>query len=151
MGLSGAKPVNTPLDPNLRLTSIEYNSCVQEANTTSSDKPLEDIDRYQRLVGRLLYLTMTMVDISFAVQVLSQYMHTPKESHMEVALRVVKYIKSAPGFGLFMPSQDSNQLIVYCDSDCSTCLQTRRSVTRYLVKFGNALVSWKAKKQETVA
>nr|XP_016501464.1 PREDICTED: uncharacterized mitochondrial protein AtMg00810-like [Nicotiana tabacum] len=31
------------------------------------------------------------------------------------------------------------------------CLQTRRSVTGYVVKFGNALISWKSKKQETVA
>ncbi|KAL3344419.1 hypothetical protein AABB24_023717 [Solanum stoloniferum] len=151
MGLSGVKPVYTPLDPNVRLTSIKYDSHIQDIDTIERDKPLTDIGRYQRLVGRLLYLTMTRVDISFAVQVLSQYMHAPKKSHIEAALRVVRYIKSAPGLGLFMPSQSSELLTVYCDSDWGTCVQTRRSITGYLMKFGDALVSWKSKKQETVA
>uniref|UniRef100_A0A3Q7I0F8 Reverse transcriptase Ty1/copia-type domain-containing protein n=1 Tax=Solanum lycopersicum TaxID=4081 RepID=A0A3Q7I0F8_SOLLC len=103
MGLSGAKPVHTPIDPNVR------------------------------------------IDISFVVQVLSQYMHAPKESHMEAALQVVRYIKTAPGLGLFMPSQSSELLTTYCDSDWGTCMQTRKSVTGYLVKFGDAIISWKSK------
>jgi len=78
MGLSGAKPVSTPLDPNLKLTSIEYDTHVQGSGTTILDRPLKDVGKYQRLVGRLLYLTMTRVDISFAVQTLSQFMHAPK-------------------------------------------------------------------------
>ena len=78
-------------------------------------------------------------------------MHSPKQSHMNVALRVVKYIKNAPGLGLLMPSDSSGKFVAYCDSDWGGCLQTRRSVTGYLVKFGNAIVSWKSKKQETVA
>lgn len=94
---------------------------------------------------------MTRIDISFVVQVLSQYMHAPKESHMEAALRVVRYIKTAPGLGLFMPSQSSELLTTYCDSDWGTCMQTRKSVTGYLVKFGDDVISWKSKKQETVA
>ncbi|XP_049382826.1 secreted RxLR effector protein 161-like [Solanum stenotomum] len=151
MGLSGAKPVYTPLDPSLRLTSIEYDSHVQGSEVTKSDEPLEDIGKYQRLVGRLIYLTMTRINISFAVQTLSQFMHAPKESYMDAALRVVRYIKSALGLGLFMPSQSTDMLTTYCDSDWGTCLQTRKSVTGYLVKFGNAIVSWKSKKQETVA
>lgn len=48
-------------------------------------------------MGRLLYLTMTRVNISVAVQTFSQFMHAPKQSHMEAALRVVRYIKSALG------------------------------------------------------
>ncbi|XP_059281117.1 secreted RxLR effector protein 161-like [Lycium ferocissimum] len=115
------------------------------------DKVLGDPRPYQRLVGRLLYLTMTRPDLAFAVQVLSQYMHTPKQSHWEAALRVVKYIKEAPGLGLLMPSGTTNELVAYCDSDWGGCLESRRSVTGYLVKLGEALISWKSKKQETVS
>ncbi|XP_015164530.1 uncharacterized mitochondrial protein AtMg00810-like [Solanum tuberosum] len=128
MGLSGAKPVYTPLDPNVRLTSIEYDTHTQGSEAVITDKPLENIGR---------------VDISFAVQVLSQFMPAPNESHMEATLRVVKYIKASPGLGLFMPAQSSELLTTYCDSDWATCLQTRRPVTGYLVKFGDALISWK--------
>jgi len=52
---------------------------------------------------------------------------------------------------LFMPAQSSELLTVYYDSDWGTCVQTRKSVTGYLVKFGDALITWKSKKQETVA
>uniref|UniRef100_A0A3Q7H9F9 Reverse transcriptase Ty1/copia-type domain-containing protein n=1 Tax=Solanum lycopersicum TaxID=4081 RepID=A0A3Q7H9F9_SOLLC len=122
-----------------------------EAGSTNEDILLVDPTQYQRLVGKLLYLTMTRVDIAYVVQVLSQFMHSPKQSHMNAALRVVKYIKNAPGLGLLMPSDSSGKFVAYCDSTWGSCLQTRRSVTGYLVKFGNAIVSWKSKKQETVA
>ncbi|XP_059302043.1 uncharacterized mitochondrial protein AtMg00810-like [Lycium ferocissimum] len=87
---------------------------------------------YQQLVGRLLYLTIARPDIAFAVQTLSQFMHAPKRSHMEAAIRVVKYIKHSPG---------------YCDADLGTCANTRKSITGYLVTYGNSLISWKSKKQ----
>lgn len=127
-----------------------YDKAIQHEAATNDDE-LKDPAMYQRLVGRLLYLTMTRPDIAFVVQVLSQYMHCPKKSHMDAALRVVRYIKGTPGLGLFMPAKNSNQLSAYCDSDWGACLETRRSVTGYLVKFGGALVSWKANKQETVS
>nr|XP_016440893.1 PREDICTED: uncharacterized mitochondrial protein AtMg00810-like [Nicotiana tabacum] len=94
---------------------------------------------------------MTRVDIANVVQVVSQYMHKPKQSHMKAALRVVRYIKGSPGLSLVMPSIGSGKLEGFCDSNWGGCLQTRRSVTSYLVKFGDVLISWKSKKQETVA
>ncbi|XP_060179766.1 uncharacterized mitochondrial protein AtMg00810-like [Lycium barbarum] len=148
MGLNGAKPVQAPLDFNLRLTSIGYDTNVKEVGEEQNDRPLTDVAKYQRLVRRLLYLTMTRMDIAFAVQALSQFMHKPKESHMETALRVVRYIKSALGLGLMIPAQSSELLTTYCDSDWGTFLETKRSITGYLVKFGNALASWKSKKHE---
>ena len=50
-----------------------------------------------------------------------------------------------------MPSDNSEKFVAYCDSDWGGFLQSRRSVTGYLVNFGNVVVSWKSKKQETVA
>lgn len=70
---------------------------------------------------------------------------------MDIALRVVRYIKGTPGLGLFMPAKRTNQLHAYCDSDWGACLETRRSVTGYIVQFGGALISWKSKKQETIS
>ena len=94
---------------------------------------------------------MTRPDIAFVVQVLSQYMHSPKNSHMEATLRVVRYIKGTAGLGLFMPSNNMSELVAYCDSDWGACIESKKSVTGYIVKLGSALVSWKAKKQNTVS
>lgn len=84
---------------------------------------------------------MIRPDLAFPVQVLSQFMHCPKKSHVDAALRVVRYIKEAPSLGLFMPAEVTTQLTGYCDSDLGACLETRRSITGYLVKFGEGLIS----------
>ncbi|XP_070014634.1 uncharacterized mitochondrial protein AtMg00810-like [Nicotiana sylvestris] len=86
-----------------------------------------------------------------SVEVLIQYRHCPKVSHIEAALRVVRYIKEAPGLGLLIPAESTDKLVAYCDYDWGSCIASRRLVTRYLVKFGNALVSWKSKKQMTMS
>ncbi|XP_019259436.1 PREDICTED: uncharacterized protein LOC109237570 [Nicotiana attenuata] len=89
--------------------------------------------------------------VEFDMQVLSQFMHKLKQSHMDAALRVVRYIKTAPSLGLLMPLKGLGRLEAYCDSGWSGYLQTRRFVTGYVVNFGDALISWKSKKQETIA
>lgn len=60
---------------------------------------------------------MTRPDLSFVVQVLSQYMHAPKQSHLDIAARVVRYIKRTTGFSLLMPANGELNLVPYCDSD----------------------------------
>ena len=65
---------------------------------------------------------------------------------MEAALRVVRYIKGTASLGLFMPSNKGNEMVAYCDSDWGACVETRRSVTGYMIKLGGALVSWKSNK-----
>ncbi|XP_019259962.1 PREDICTED: uncharacterized protein LOC109237991 [Nicotiana attenuata] len=66
-------------------------------------------------------------------------------------VRVVKYIKQNPGIGILMSSRHAGSLVCYCDADWASCPNTRRSVTGFMVKFGDSLVSWKSKKQQTVS
>ncbi|XP_019239817.1 PREDICTED: uncharacterized protein LOC109219798 [Nicotiana attenuata] len=94
---------------------------------------------------------MTRPDICYAVHVLNQFMHCPKISHMDALVRVVKYIKGAPGQGLLMSSNQSTKLTAFCDADRASCPVSRRSVTGYVIKLGHSLVSWKLKKQCTVS
>lgn len=115
-GLGGAKQVCTPLELNYKLTSVKYDEHINN-ELVEDDNILADPAKYQRLIGRLLYLTMTRPDIAFSVQVLSQFMHCPKQPHMYVALRVVRYIKKAPDLRLLMPAGDTIELTTYCDSD----------------------------------
>uniref|UniRef100_A0A3Q7GUS2 Retrovirus-related Pol polyprotein from transposon TNT 1-94-like beta-barrel domain-containing protein n=1 Tax=Solanum lycopersicum TaxID=4081 RepID=A0A3Q7GUS2_SOLLC len=91
----------------------------------TSDSLLLDPGEYQRLVGRLLYLTPTRPDISYAVQSLSQFMQAPKVSHMNAAIRVVKYVKQSPGFGILLTTQSNSteSLQAYCDADWGSCVK----------------------------
>ncbi|XP_047259823.1 uncharacterized mitochondrial protein AtMg00810-like [Capsicum annuum] len=149
-GLSGAKPPGTPLKVNQKLTSAEYDDHISYG-TIDGDAILKDPAAYQRLIGRLPYRAVSRPNLSFAVQVLSQYMHCPKTKHIEAALRVVRYIKASPSLGLFMHAETTNKLTTFCDSDWGACLQTKKLVAGYVVKFGDALISSKLKKQEIVS
>ncbi|XP_015165001.1 uncharacterized mitochondrial protein AtMg00810-like [Solanum tuberosum] len=149
MGLSNSKTVGAPIELNQKLTTTEFNLHFPTGN--GDDRVLDDPSVYQKLVGRLLYLTITRPDIAFAVQLLSQFMHSPKTSHMKVAMRVVRYVKQAPGMGILMTVNTTNQLIAYCDADWAACPNNRKSITGYMVTYGGSLISWKSKKQDTIS
>ncbi|XP_070019545.1 putative mitochondrial protein AtMg00240 [Nicotiana tabacum] len=135
--LAGSKQKDTPMEQNLKLTSMEFDSCISEGN---HDEALVDRGSSQRLIGKLLYLTITRRDISYAVQYLSQFMHAPKRSNYEAALHVERYIKKQPCFGLLMSSKSEEQIYAFCDFDWASCPMSRKSVTRYCIKLGNSLI-----------
>ncbi|XP_019240162.1 PREDICTED: uncharacterized protein LOC109220154 [Nicotiana attenuata] len=94
---------------------------------------------------------MTRPDISFSVQTLSQFMQKPNKSHMEAALRIVRYIKNQPGQGILLSSIYNNTVSAYCDADWAACPNSRKSISGYLIKLGYSLTTWKSKKQTTVS
>ncbi|XP_016494254.1 secreted RxLR effector protein 161-like [Nicotiana tabacum] len=107
------------------------------------------ITRFQ--VGKLLYLTLTRPDIAYTVQTLSHFTQAPKRSHLEAAHRLVRYLKNEPRLGILLSADGDMTLRAYYDADCASCPNSKKSVTCYLVKLGESLVSWKSKKQNTVA
>jgi hypothetical protein len=80
-------------------------------------KPLEYIQQFQRLVGKLIYLTVTRPDIAYSVSQISQFMHTPRTSHLEAVNRILRYLKGTPGKGILMKNNNSNTLCGYSDVD----------------------------------
>ncbi|GJZ40642.1 ribonuclease H-like domain-containing protein [Tanacetum coccineum] len=140
-GLLAAKPVTTPLPEN----------CVLAVDESDSDKFLKNIFEYQKLLGKLIYLTHTRPDISYAVHCLSQHMHAPLQSHLRIALRVIRYLKNSPGTGIQIYKDKNLKLSCFTDSDWAKCLRTRKSVSGFCVFLGRSLVSWKSKKQATVS
>uniref|UniRef100_A0A3Q7IJL6 Reverse transcriptase Ty1/copia-type domain-containing protein n=1 Tax=Solanum lycopersicum TaxID=4081 RepID=A0A3Q7IJL6_SOLLC len=98
MGLSGAKPVSTPMEMNLKLTSTEYDD---HMDSSHNDTLLED--------------------------------------------------PAKPGLGILMSSIGGDSLQVFCDADWGSCINSRRSITGYLIKYGESLISWRSKKQVTVS
>ncbi|GJQ92964.1 ribonuclease H-like domain-containing protein [Tanacetum coccineum] len=117
-GLLATKHVDTPLPENTTLVHIE----------SDNDKLLSDIENYQRHVGKLIYLTNTRPDISYVVHCLSQFMHAPLESHLDVALRFLRYLEGSLGNGVQISRNDNLKLRAYADSDWAICPATRKLV-----------------------
>lgn len=78
-GMAHCKPLHLPMDVHLKLTP-------------EKGEPLPDPTVYQRLLGKLIYLTITRPDICFSVQLLSQYMHQPTSVHLQAGKRLLRYI-----------------------------------------------------------
>ncbi|CAL1359264.1 unnamed protein product [Linum trigynum] len=133
--VEASRPSSFPIEQNHQLTR-------------TTDDLLADPSPYRRLVGRLLYLTVTRPDINFVVNILSRFVHAPSTVHWDAALR---YLKSAPGQGLFFPKNSNLQLTAYCDADWGGCQRTRRSTTGFFISLGGAPISWSTKQQQVVA
>ena len=66
----------------------------------SGDRISVDKEKYQRLVGKLIYLSDTRSDISYAISIVNQFMRAPYEDHMEAVNKILRYLKATPGKGL---------------------------------------------------
>lgn len=108
---------------------------------------VRDPHPYQRLLGKLIYLTITRPDIAFSVHILTQFMQNPTTRHMDAATKLVRYIKENPGQGVLLASSTAAELKAYCDNDWATCPMTRRSTTGFCVLLGSSSISRKTKKQ----
>ena len=133
--VGAAKPATTPLDPQVQLKTKEFDEVSEKGNTDSLPK---DPSVYKRLIEKLLYLIVTRQDISCAIQTLSLFLIKPKKSHLDVALRVVTYMKGQAWVGILLSSTNYKLLQVYCDSDSATCPHSRRSITGFLFKLGDS-------------
>jgi hypothetical protein len=131
------KPASTPIEQNHRIKADDGESI--------------DKYKYQRLVGRLIYLSHTRPDIAYAVSVVSRYMHNPCTSHMKAVRRILRYLKGCPGKGILFSRCGNLDVEGYSDADWGGNIDDRKSTSGYCVFVGRNLVSWRSKKQSVVA
>ncbi|XP_047338328.1 uncharacterized mitochondrial protein AtMg00810-like [Impatiens glandulifera] len=132
-----AKPVKTPIETTAKLN-------------TEEGTPLHDISMYQRLVDKLIYLTVTRPGITFEVSNVSQFLHAPRTSHLSVVYRILHYLKAALGVGIWMKRNNCIDIIGYTDAYWA-CNFDRKSTTDFCTFVGGNLVMWRSKKQKTVS
>ena len=99
-----SKTVDTPVELNAYLTP-------------SREKPLSNPSFYRRLVGSLVYLTVTRPDISYAVHQVSQYLFAPQSTHYTAVLRILRYLKGTLFHGLLYFAQSPLILRAFSDID----------------------------------
>ncbi|RVW43757.1 Retrovirus-related Pol polyprotein from transposon TNT 1-94 [Vitis vinifera] len=128
----------TPMDTTVKLEESDGSAPV-------------DKGRYQRLVGKLIYLSHTRSDIGFSVSVVSQFMNNPTEKHMTAVIKILRYLKMTPGKGLFFQRTTKKEIEIFSDADWVGSVTDRRSTSGYCSFVWGNLVTWRSKKQSVVA
>ncbi|KAJ9541732.1 hypothetical protein OSB04_028238 [Centaurea solstitialis] len=118
--------------------------------TDSNGKPV-DVTLYSRMIGSLLYLTASRLDIMYSTCLRARYQVEPKESHLTVIKRIFGYLKGTPNLGLWYAKDSGFDLTSYSDSDFAGCKIDRKSTTGGCQLLGEKLVSWTSKKQNYVS
>ena len=118
IGKLDCKLATIPIEPNHKLGKAKEESTV--------DKEL-----YQRLVAKLIYLAHTQPDIAYLVSMISQFMHDPRETHLQVAYRVLHYLKGSPRKGVLFKRNNELTLEAYTDVDYTGSLVDTRSTYGY--------------------
>ncbi|XP_076914870.1 uncharacterized protein LOC143574026 [Bidens hawaiensis] len=119
-GMIGCKPVRNPIEQHFIITAM----CKKD------DIILQNVVGYQKLVGKLIYLSHTRPDIAYIVHYLSQYMHKSSNSHLKIAIRLLRYMQIQIGLSVWSLGDLLLDIVFF---------------------LGNSLVSWKSKKQDTVS
>ncbi|TYK26804.1 putative mitochondrial protein [Cucumis melo var. makuwa] len=130
IGMLGCRPADTPIEFNCKLGNFD-------------DQVPVDKEQYQRLVGKLIYLSHTRPDISFAVSAVSQFMQAPYEEHMEAVKRILRYLKTTPNKGLMFRKTNKKAIEAYTDSDWAGSVVDRKSTSSYCTFVWGNLVTWR--------
>ncbi|KAF2318171.1 hypothetical protein GH714_002048 [Hevea brasiliensis] len=110
-----------------------------------------DATQYLHLLGALQYLSLTRLDLAFAVNKLSQFMHKPSMLHWQFAKRILRYLKGTLHSGILLRCDSTLSLHAYADSDWAGNSDDRTSTSAYMVFLGSSPISWCSKKQRTIA
>ena len=110
-----------------------------------------DVTRFRSIVGALQYLTLTRPDISFSVNKVCQFLHSPTTLHWSAVKRILRYLKFTVSTGLKIKRSNSILVSAFSDADWAGCVDDRRSTSGFAVFLGSNLISWSSRKQATVS
>jgi hypothetical protein len=137
-GMKNGKPIKTPMRTNGHLDL--------DTGGKSVDQKV-----YRSMIGSLLYLCASRPDIMLSVCMCARFQANPKEVHLRVVKRIIRYLVYTPKFGLWYPRRSTFDLIGYSNADYVGCKIDRKRTSGTCQFLGKSLVSWASKKQNSIA
>ena len=128
IGKTRYKPVDTPIDPNHKLGEASEDATV-------------DKGMCQRLVGNLIYLSHTRPNTTYTINLVSQFMHNPKEVHLQVVYRFLHYWKATLRKGILFKNSIELSLEAYIDANYARSVVDLRSTMGYCTSLQGNLVT----------
>ncbi|XP_066383628.1 uncharacterized mitochondrial protein AtMg00810-like [Miscanthus floridulus] len=103
-GMKNYKPITTPVDTRQKASVID-------------GKLIDDSTSYRSIVGALQYLTLTHLDIAYAMQQVCLHMHAPRDVHQTMLKRILRYIKGTIGLRVQLRTSTTPMITAYSDAD----------------------------------
>jgi hypothetical protein len=143
--MHSARSAMTPLPANLRLSR-------KDCPTPGPEGDHMKLVPYAPAVGSLMYtMVATRPYIAYTVGIVSRFMHNPGCPHWNAMKHIFRYLVGTQDYGIkFRPNEPLGP-VGYTDSDYAGCLDTRKSTSGYIFKFGNGAISWRSKLQDCTA
>ena len=133
-----SNPIDTHMGTNSKMIVEESDPLVNQA-------------MYRGIIGSLLYLTASRPDIVYSVGICARFEACPRDSHLKVAKRILRYLKKIGDLVLFYPAGDTFDLVGFADADFAGYQVDRKSTSGMAHFLGSSIISWGTKKQNSVA
>ncbi|KAI5385008.1 hypothetical protein KIW84_071848 [Lathyrus oleraceus] len=126
--------------------------CYKRKEVESSKSPMQGHESNQTLenevpTGSIMYVIATRLDMMYVVCLISHYMANPREEHMQIAIRALRYLRGTLDFGLFYRRRTTSKNLAYIDIDYARDVDDINSTLGYVFLLSEASVCWSSKKQ----
>lgn len=109
---------------------------------SNDDESLEvDHTMYRSMIGILLYVTSKRPYVMQVVGLVSRFQSAPKETHVTVVKKLIKYLKGTMKYGLWYPKRQDFTLDEFTDADWEGSVDENKSTSREAFYLGDCLVS----------
>ncbi|GKA54883.1 hypothetical protein Tco_0753832 [Tanacetum coccineum] len=112
---------------------------------------LVDATKYRSMIGALMYLTSSRLDIVHTTCLCAQYQAKPTEKYLKEVKRIFRYLWGSVNMGLWYTNDSGFELTGFSDYDYAGCKDTFKSTSGGTQFLGEKLVSWSSKKQDCKA
>ena len=132
-----AKGLPTPMTSGLKISSQD-------------GVPIENAQLYKSTIGTLQYVTVTRPELAYSVNKVCQFMQRPTDEQWKTVKRILRYLRATMDYGIHLNKVVELSLIGFSNADLGSNPDDRRSVLGHCVLFGNNIVSWHSRKQQTI-
>ncbi|GKB48480.1 putative ribonuclease H-like domain-containing protein [Tanacetum coccineum] len=137
-GMESFDPVGTPME-------------IKDKLDLDQNGTLVDATKYRSMIGALMHLTSSRLDIVHATCLCARYQAKPTEKHLKEVKRIFRYLWGTVNMGLWYTKDSGIELTGFSDADYAGCKDTFKSTSGGAQFLGEKLVSWSSKKQDCTA
>ena len=138
--MENSRSITTPVNTSNKLLSV------------TEESEVVDQRLYQSAVGSLLYLSCwTRPDITFAVSNVARFCSKPMKQHWTAVKRIMRYLRGTQNYDILYTRDCVTDVEGYSDADWAGDVNDRKSTSGYVFTISGGAVSWKSKKQTSVA